>query len=166
MTVFFVTIDRAEGLPPIPLPPKIKKRKEASPCSTRPARKPPPPATTISSCTLTARRTARATRGESTWKKINLSCVFRSIRPPVPVQIDHSFRFKSTGQSGLKPTGIGAKRRWVRNGSSLRFQFSRRAGLRVTVKRLLRGYGYPPEKRDRAAEAVLEQAETMAEGQK
>ena len=41
-----------------------------------------------------------------------------------------------------------------------------RAGLRVTVKRLLRRYGYSPEKRDQAAEAVLEQAEALTEGQK
>ncbi|NLG83375.1 MAG: DUF3387 domain-containing protein [Firmicutes bacterium] len=41
-----------------------------------------------------------------------------------------------------------------------------RAGLRVTVKRLLRRYGYPPEKRDQAADAVLEQAEAMTDGEK
>ena len=41
-----------------------------------------------------------------------------------------------------------------------------RAGLRVTVKRLLRRYGYPPEKRDQAADDVLEQAEAMTEGEK
>ncbi|MCL6614277.1 MAG: DUF3387 domain-containing protein [Firmicutes bacterium] len=32
------------------------------------------------------------------------------------------------------------------------------------MKRLLCRYGYPPEKRDQAADAVLEQAEAMTEG--
>jgi type I restriction enzyme R subunit len=36
-----------------------------------------------------------------------------------------------------------------------------RAGLRVMVKRILRQYGYPPDKEARATETVLKQAETL-----
>ena len=38
-----------------------------------------------------------------------------------------------------------------------------RANLRRLVKRILRKYGYPPEKRDKAAETVIEQAEVLSE---
>ncbi|NMC79753.1 MAG: HsdR family type I site-specific deoxyribonuclease, partial [Chloroflexi bacterium] len=37
-----------------------------------------------------------------------------------------------------------------------------RAKLRVMVKRILRKYGYPPDKREKATQTVLEQAETIA----
>ena len=36
-----------------------------------------------------------------------------------------------------------------------------RAGMRAMVKRLLRKYGYPPDKQARATELVLEQAEVL-----
>lgn len=36
-----------------------------------------------------------------------------------------------------------------------------RAQLRVIVKRILRKYGYPPEKQEKAAQTVLEQAEVL-----
>ncbi len=36
-----------------------------------------------------------------------------------------------------------------------------RAQLRVMVKRMLRKYGYPPDKQKRATELVLEQAEVL-----
>jgi len=39
-----------------------------------------------------------------------------------------------------------------------------RAKLRVLVKRILRKYGYPPDKQARATELVLEQAEVLCEG--
>ncbi|MGI8916388.1 MAG: type I restriction enzyme endonuclease domain-containing protein, partial [Chloroflexota bacterium] len=39
---------------------------------------------------------------------------------------------------------------------------SARARLRLLVKRLLRQYGYPPDKQDQATKAVLEQAEALA----
>ena len=39
-----------------------------------------------------------------------------------------------------------------------------RAHLRVLVKRLLRKYGYPPDKREKATRLVLEQAEVLSEG--
>jgi type I restriction enzyme R subunit len=39
-----------------------------------------------------------------------------------------------------------------------------RAQLRVYVKRILRKYGYPPDKQARATETVLEQAELLSEG--
>jgi len=39
-----------------------------------------------------------------------------------------------------------------------------RAQLRVLVKRILRKYGYPPDKQERATRLVLEQAEVLSEG--
>ena len=39
-----------------------------------------------------------------------------------------------------------------------------RANLRVIVKRMLRKYGYPPDKQERATQTVLEQAEVLSEG--
>jgi len=39
-----------------------------------------------------------------------------------------------------------------------------RAHLRVIVKRILRKYGYPPDKQEKATQTVLEQAEVLSEG--
>jgi type I restriction enzyme, R subunit len=39
-----------------------------------------------------------------------------------------------------------------------------RAQLRVYVKRILRKYGYPPDKQEQATRTVLEQAEVLSEG--
>ena len=39
-----------------------------------------------------------------------------------------------------------------------------RAQLRVLVKRILRKYGYPPDKQEKATRTVLEQAEVLSEG--
>ena len=36
-----------------------------------------------------------------------------------------------------------------------------RAHLRVLVKRILRRYGYPPDKQEKATQTVLEQAEVL-----
>ena len=36
-----------------------------------------------------------------------------------------------------------------------------RAKIRVMVKRILRKYGYPPDKQERATQTVLEQAEVL-----
>ncbi|OPY89744.1 MAG: hypothetical protein A4E73_02854 [Syntrophaceae bacterium PtaU1.Bin231] len=36
-----------------------------------------------------------------------------------------------------------------------------RAQLRVYVKRILRKYGYPPDKQEKATQTVLEQAEVL-----
>jgi type I restriction enzyme R subunit len=38
-----------------------------------------------------------------------------------------------------------------------------RAQLRVFVKRILRKYGYPPDKQEKATETVLEQAALLSE---
>jgi type I restriction enzyme R subunit len=38
-----------------------------------------------------------------------------------------------------------------------------RAQLRVLVKRILRKYGYPPDKQEKATKIVLEQAEVLSE---
>ena len=38
-----------------------------------------------------------------------------------------------------------------------------RAQLRVIVKRILRNYGYPPDKQEAATQTVLEQAEVLSE---
>jgi type I restriction enzyme, R subunit len=37
-----------------------------------------------------------------------------------------------------------------------------RANMRVTIKRILRRYGYPPDKQEKASQTVLEQAEVLA----
>ena len=39
-----------------------------------------------------------------------------------------------------------------------------RAQLRVVVKRILRKYGYPPDKQEKATQTVLEQAEALSDG--
>lgn len=39
---------------------------------------------------------------------------------------------------------------------------SARARLRVVVKRLLRKYGYPPDKQEKATQTVIEQAEVLS----
>lgn len=38
-----------------------------------------------------------------------------------------------------------------------------RAHLRVLVKRVLRKYGYPPDKQEAATRTVLQQSETLSE---
>ena len=38
-----------------------------------------------------------------------------------------------------------------------------RAQMRVTIKRLLKKYGYPPDKQEAAVRTVMEQAELMCE---
>ena len=38
-----------------------------------------------------------------------------------------------------------------------------RAKMRVMVKRILRKYGYPPDKQEKATQTVLEQAELFSE---
>ena len=38
-----------------------------------------------------------------------------------------------------------------------------RAQLRFLVKRILRKYGYPPDKQEKATQTVLEQAEVLSE---
>ena len=38
-----------------------------------------------------------------------------------------------------------------------------RAQLRVQVKRILRKYGYPPDKQEKATQTVLEQAAVLSE---
>ena len=38
-----------------------------------------------------------------------------------------------------------------------------RAQLRVLVKRILRKYGYPPDRQEKATQTVLEQAELLSE---
>lgn len=38
-----------------------------------------------------------------------------------------------------------------------------RAQMRVNIKRILRRYGYPPDKQARATELVLEQAEVLCD---
>jgi type I restriction enzyme R subunit len=38
-----------------------------------------------------------------------------------------------------------------------------RAQLRVLVKRILRKYGYPPDKQEKATQTVLEQAAVLSE---
>jgi type I restriction enzyme R subunit len=51
----------------------------------------------------------------------------------------------------------------VRNNVSIDWTVreSVRARLRVMVKRVLRKYGYPPDKQEKATQTVLEQAELL-----
>ncbi|RMG07100.1 MAG: DUF3387 domain-containing protein, partial [Acidobacteria bacterium] len=51
----------------------------------------------------------------------------------------------------------------VRNNASIDWtrRESVRAKLRVLVKRILRKYGYPPDKQEKATQTVLEQAEVL-----
>lgn len=53
----------------------------------------------------------------------------------------------------------------VRNNVTIDWQVreSVRAGLRIIVKRILRKYGYPPDKQEKATQTVLEQAEVLSE---
>jgi type I restriction enzyme R subunit len=44
-----------------------------------------------------------------------------------------------------------------------RFREAVRAKLRVMVKRLLKRYGYPPDKRQMATDLVIEQAELLSD---
>jgi type I restriction enzyme R subunit len=55
--------------------------------------------------------------------------------------------------------------RTVRNNVTIDWTMkeSVRANLRRLVKRILRNYGYPPDKQAKAAETVLEQAEVLCE---
>ena len=39
-----------------------------------------------------------------------------------------------------------------------------RAQMRVLVRRILRRYGYPPDKQEKATQTVLEQAELLSAG--
>ncbi len=41
------------------------------------------------------------------------------------------------------------------------FRENARAQIRVIVKRILRKYGYPPDKEEKATQTVLEQAEVL-----
>ena len=56
--------------------------------------------------------------------------------------------------------------RTVRNNVTIDWTIreSVRAKLRVLVKRVLRKYGYPPDKQEKATRTVLEQAEVLADG--
>ena len=51
----------------------------------------------------------------------------------------------------------------VRQNTSIDWQLkeSVQAQLRLLVKRILRKYGYPPDKQERATQTVLEQAEVL-----
>lgn len=55
--------------------------------------------------------------------------------------------------------------RKVRNNISIDWTMREtvRAQLRVMIKRILRKYGYPPDKQEKATQTVLEQAETLTE---
>ena len=39
-----------------------------------------------------------------------------------------------------------------------------RSAIRVKIKRILKKYGYPPDKREKTTQTVIEQAETLCEG--
>jgi type I restriction enzyme R subunit len=75
---------------------------------------------------------------------------------------------KSTPNSTLSASRASPPRtptstaRPASSGSPRRPRENVRAHLRVLVKRILRKHGYPPDKQERATQAVLEQAEVLS----
>ena len=77
----------------------------------------------------------------------------------------------STAPTGLLPSGAQRSARQiaqelleiVRRNTTIDWTVkeSVRAKLRALVKRLLRKYGYPPDKQEKATQTVLEQAELL-----
>lgn len=49
----------------------------------------------------------------------------------------------------------------MRQNARMTIKESLSAQIRVMVKRILRKYGYPPDKQERATQTVLEQAEVL-----
>ncbi len=67
---------------------------------------------------------------------------------------------------GRRTPGTTPSRVWqreARRGSGWTVREGVRARLRVRVRRVLRKYGYPPEKREDAVTTVLRQAELFAD---
>ena len=62
---------------------------------------------------------------------------------------------------GHRPCHPGTVRKYVTIDWTLRENV--RAQLRVLVKRILRKYGYPPDKQEKATQTVLEQAVVLSE---
>lgn len=62
-----------------------------------------------------------------------------------------------------EPTLKTISRELVRNNTAIDWTIkeSVRAKIRVLVKRILRRYGYPPDKQEKATQTVLEQAEVL-----
>jgi hypothetical protein len=74
---------------------------------------------------------------------------FRALSPGEPLL----FRLKAPHN---KIAGLGFFVDWT-------LRENVRAQLRVLVKRILRKYGYPPDKQEQATKTVLEQAELLSE---
>ena len=56
----------------------------------------------------------------------------------------------------------GTRRGEDSRGAGLAVRENVRAQLRVCVKRILRKYGYPPDKQEQATQTVIEQAEVLS----
>ena len=69
---------------------------------------------------------------------------------------------RETGQVGIARELVNTVRSNVTIDWTLRENV--RAQLRVLVRRILRKYGYPPDKQAKATQTVLEQAEVLSEG--
>lgn len=73
-------------------------------------------------------------------------------------------KLKALGDETLKTIAqelVAAVRRSVTIDWTMRE--SARAQIRVIVKRILRKYGYPPDKQEKATQTVLEQAELLCD---
>jgi hypothetical protein len=57
----------------------------------------------------------------------------------------------------------GKMKIWVKMSNIRTLRENVRAQLRVLVKRILRKYGYPPDKQEKATQTVLEQAEVLSQ---
>jgi type I restriction enzyme, R subunit len=78
-------------------------------------------------------------------------------------QSAHRIVFKVLGEATLK-TIARELVDTVRRNTSIDWTVREniRADLRVMVKRILRKYGYPPDKQEKATATVLEQAEVLS----
>ncbi len=68
-----------------------------------------------------------------------------------------------TGRAAPRPVSPGTCATPCRKNVTIdwRIRENVRANLRVMVKRILRKYGYPPDKQEKATQIVLEQAELL-----
>lgn len=63
---------------------------------------------------------------------------------------------------GLAPERTCRAVFWIGSATLWTVRESVRAKLRTAVKRLLRKYGYPPDKEEKATQTVIEQAEVLS----
>lgn len=88
------------------------------------------------------------------------------LRSAVERQLEITGEALSAGTSALAPALPPGSRRRSEMRRNVTIDWTMRenvrAQLRVLVKRILRKYGYPPDKQERATQLVLEQAEVLS----